>query len=246
MKARAMSCLCGRRMIDRAAIRKAIERLPIPDDRRFKIDAIEENLVSACGPMFGSLDTANSYEVGKVRAADALGQFAASAKKLAAQLRALPAEAAVVLRLAIDAEQEQRTNLMHPAVRDTLSGTVLFWMNALNSPDNFAQKLERFAQCAEEGIPVIAEIAEENVPRGARQKHRALAITRIAAWAYEDLTGKPPTRHTHVKPINAHTQGSQPGGPFIEFLGSIFTGAGIAASPEAQAKAVLMEKKGTR
>ncbi|TJU86752.1 MAG: hypothetical protein E5Y15_08425 [Mesorhizobium sp.] len=228
-------------MIDRAAIREAIDRLLIPDDRRFKIDAFEEQIVFACGPMFASLDSPNSYEAGSTRAAAALEKFAASAKALAAQMKELPAEAVEVLRLSIDAEQALRDDLMHPVVKGTLLDVSL----ALISPENLIQRLERFALCAEEGIPVIAEI-NSPAPRGRPRKQRPLAVTRIAAWAYQELTGNTPTRHTYVKPVNAHTQGSEPGGPFVEFLSSIFTAAGIAASPEAQAKVVLMEKKGTQ
>jgi hypothetical protein len=68
---------------------------------------------------------------------------------------------------------------------------------------------------------------------GRPQKKRAVSVAARAADTYERLTGKKATIIGRV---------GNAGGPFLDFLAAVFEACGIDASPEAQARAALMEK----
>ena len=71
-------------------------------------------------------------------------------------------------------------------------------------------------------------------PKGRR--HRAAAVTERAASTFEQLTG-----YRATVSVDPHSHRSY--GTFLEFLADVFRVLGIRASPEAQARAFLKEKR---
>lgn len=67
--------------------------------------------------------------------------------------------------------------------------------------------------------------------RGRKPDFLARGVSRILAFDYAELTGKPPTVTT-----DPYLPGNPAGGEFLEFVGAVFTALGIKASPETWAR----------
>ena len=82
------------------------------------------------------------------------------------------------------------------------------------------------------------EIAHAQVPSEGPRRIRAGEIAAVAAEAYIDLTGLPPSRHVDVSGTN---QKAREKGPFVAFLQELYDLLRIDASAASQAKKLLEE-----
>jgi hypothetical protein len=216
----------------REQIRAVLLRLPILESKRFALEACVFQL-EFCADQFTRLDHPNSRTSGTAAAQDHLERFWKLVSRLAQNVNAMPREAIEALEREIRSDEERRIRLAHPEFRDS----PLAWYWSLLLPSELQQQLVRYQSCARRAHEELARDPQPN-RIGAHQKKRAQAITRLAAWIYEHLTGKDTKVATDAHSFKAY-------GPFLEFLTELFVVLGINASAESQARAYLMEKRAT-
>jgi hypothetical protein len=121
------------------------------------------------------------------------------------------------------------------------------WMHSIPDPQRPEQLAERARLIDDEARRICLgtemarlQVQDEDVgelwsyvPERATRKPLAAAATDLAANAFRDITGKPPTR---VSKKVSERNGLQETGKFAEFLKDIFAALGITASAAAQVK----------
>jgi hypothetical protein len=97
-----------------------------------------------------------------------------------------------------------------------------------------AEDLRKIAGATARAYEKFSSAADARVAKGSR-RHRAAAVTRIAAHSFEYLTGQSAA-------ISVDPRTHKAGGVFLNLLQQIFDALEIRASAEAQARALLKEK----
>jgi hypothetical protein len=133
-------------------------------------------------------------------------------------------------------ELEKLLKLIEPLVLhvERMHGTSLDAMaeKGVRGGITLAHDLRRTGEAAWRGIKRLRALPATK-GTGRPRKKRAHAVATAAVEVFEGLTGKKAT--IVGKP-------GKSGGPFLDFLEAVFEACEIGASPEAQARAVLMEK----
>jgi hypothetical protein len=100
--------------------------------------------------------------------------------------------------------------------------------------------LSRYKRVMNEVIQILHKANEEAGKLTAKGKKRsdefAAEVTRAAAKAFTALTGREPTITVQHVPAGSNGLKAASGGPFLEFLGTLFEALGVDASAEYHAR----------